>query len=118
MRLIDADALIDTLDRHCDVVCVYSKIQRDVMCGACALGTAFDVIDEQPTIDPAKHGRWMPYEFGDETWHKCSECNTADQYGYRYTAFDGKENVFFSVRHYCPNCGARMDGEEDEADRC
>ena len=59
--------------------------------------------------EKVKRGRWMPYEFGDETWHKCSECNTADQYGYRYTAYDGKEHVFFAVRHYCPNCGARME---------
>jgi len=54
------------------------------------------------------YGHWLPYEYGDETWHKCSKCGTADQYGYKYTAFDGKEYTSYSMRSYCPNCGAKM----------
>lgn len=53
-RLIDADALSKSLDKLCDRVCQYSKAQRDVMCGACPLGDAFSVVeDEAPTIIPA-----------------------------------------------------------------
>ena len=50
MDLIDRQTALDALDKHCDVVCQYSKKQRSVMCGACTLGTAFDVIEGLPSI--------------------------------------------------------------------
>lgn len=49
--LVDRQALLDAMDKHCDNVCPYSKQQRFVMCGACPLGTAFDVIEQQPSIE-------------------------------------------------------------------
>ena len=56
-----------------------------------------------PTADvaPVRHGRWMkckPYnpEFNG---YECSEC------GAKYQGF--------SPDNYCPNCGAKMDGEAD-----
>ena len=56
-RLIDADALSKSLDRLCDRVCQYSKAQRKVMCGACPLGDAFAVVeDDVPTIIPEEEG--------------------------------------------------------------
>ena len=49
--LIDRDALSKSLDSLCDRVCQYSKAQRKVMCGACPLGDAFAVVeDDAPTI--------------------------------------------------------------------
>lgn len=49
--LIDRDALIKSLDELCNRVCQYSKAQRKVMCGACPLGDAFTVIeDDAPAI--------------------------------------------------------------------
>lgn len=56
MRLIDADAAIDALDALCDRECEYSKQQRNFMCGACRLGSAFDVIDELPSVQPTLYG--------------------------------------------------------------
>jgi hypothetical protein len=50
--LIDRQAAIDALDALCDRECEYSKKQRSVMCGACRLGSAFDVIDELPSAQP------------------------------------------------------------------
>ena len=49
-RLGELDKLIDRLDGLCELNCQYSKKQREVMCGACMLGLAFDVIDDAPTI--------------------------------------------------------------------
>ena len=55
--LIDRDALSKSLDSLCDRVCHYSKAQRKVMCGACPLGDAFAVVeDNAPTIIPAEEG--------------------------------------------------------------
>ena len=61
-----------------------------------------------PTIDPVKHGRWMPTSHS--RWvkdhvYRCSVCgNILDMYG--VNAGRGDAN-------YCPNCGAKM-GEEVE----
>ena len=53
-----------------------------------------DLIDDQPTVDAERHGHWI--ECG---WSvRCSEC------GY---------DMPWSVRNYCPHCGAKMDEVED-----
>lgn len=61
-------------------------------------------LDAIPAADvvPVRHGKWK-WEFADNGWanHICSECG--------YT-----KNTDIHVRvgyHYCPNCGARMDGD-------
>ena len=58
MDLISRQAAIDALDALCDRECEYSKQQRSFMCGACRLGSAFDVIDELPSAQPEQ--RWIP----------------------------------------------------------
>ena len=47
-ELISRQAAIDALDGLCDRECEYSKKQRYVMCDACHLGSAFDVIEKLP----------------------------------------------------------------------
>ena len=49
-----------------------------------------------PTVDAVEvvHGRWKKY--GKHDW-RCSACHVGVPY--EYTGF-----------HYCPNCGAKMDG--------
>lgn len=48
--MISRKMAIDALDALCDRECEYSKQQRHVMCGACRLGSAFDVIEELPSV--------------------------------------------------------------------
>lgn len=60
------------------------------------------VLEELPTIDPVKHGKWI---FENRTWFhqpllKCSCCG---------------RRQFFSRFNYCPYCGAMMEAN-DEAD--
>ena len=100
---IKRETVINSLDKLCDRVCQYSKAQRYVMCGACPLGNAFTVIeDDIPSADveERKAGEWKT------GYHKrnglnyaiarCSECTyVVDVLGYKY----------------CPNCGARMVSE-------
>jgi len=50
-RLIDVSVLTEKLNDLCDAVCQYSISQRAVMCGACPLGDAFDVLENVPTLD-------------------------------------------------------------------
>ena len=50
--LISRQVAVDALDALCDRECEYSKQQRSFMCGACRLGSAFDLIDELPSAQP------------------------------------------------------------------
>ena len=62
--------------------------------------------------DAVRHGKWIPFEFGDETWHKCTACGAADQYGTKHIShITGKAHIVYSIRNYCPICGAKMGGE-------
>ena len=89
MRLIDADALkaewpepTDWLDRD-QVLCHITWFRA--------------VIDNMPTIDPVKHGRWITTEYNDgSVLCECSYCGHA-------RPRDGLPI------NYCPNCGCRME---------
>lgn len=61
---------------------------------------AFEMAENAPPSDvaPVVHGKWIPVEaYGIGNTAKCSECEKR-QYGY-----DGFK--------FCPNCGAKMDGD-------
>ena len=82
MRLIDADDLRQVLE-------VFSE--KD------SLGhTPVQLCDAMPTIDAVevKHGEWIMYPISDGM-NQCSKCGV----------------LRFGESNYCPNCGARMDGE-------
>ena len=53
------------------------------------------LIDSVPAADvaPVRHGRWINHGWSTV----CSECG---------------EDYAFAKRNYCPNCGAKMDGDE------
>ena len=69
-------------------------------------------------VAPVRHGRWLwdvethgdpMYGVDEDFGYRCSECKVwADEYG-----VDGDiyEEPPTHILHYCPNCGARMDGE-------
>ena len=106
MRLIDADALKDKWQNDLnealengadyidnDIEDVYRWFAED--------------LESSPTIDPVKHGKWIPIN---ERAAKCSLCGE-----WEYTnGIDktGTAIIHRAIKHYCPNCGARMDGEE------
>lgn len=86
MRLIDADAILAKMirtNRYWDI--------------------KFD-IDEAPTIEsePVKHGRWEEHICFDDGFWICSNCK-----------FVSQATAAPKLYRYCPNCGAKMD-EEDE----
>lgn len=68
-------------------------------------------IGDCPSADvaPVRHGRWKPF---DRTWGRsvftCTACGDA---------MDVPTEMGNPLFVYCPNCGARMDGEDDETDR-
>ena len=61
-------------------------------------------IDDAPGVDaePVRHGKWiLNKHYGD---YECSACGEGD-----FRVWDFKEHNM----NYCPNCGAKMDGDAD-----
>ena len=94
-RLIDANALMERL-------MFKRKIsERGLFRG---LESAMAQVKKAPTVDAVEvvHGRWeMGVDEGDYEYGTCSVC------GYNeYNAFG-----CCLPHNYCPNCGAKMDGD-------
>ena len=89
MRLINADALIDTLYDH-EFASYIDK------------GEVSTVINDEPTVDaePVKHGKWKKIRGA----INCSACKSSSW----SMSFEGLVTAF----NYCPNCGARMEKPE------
>lgn len=107
MRLIDADAVIERLNK------VYAEddvFSQGIFCG---VSYAIDVVKIAPTIDaePVKHGVWDNsgrYKFpSGATAVRCSNCGCCLE-EYEYVSCNW---------YYCPVCGAKMDGERKNHER-
>ena len=95
-RLIDADQfkakLLSFMDRK-------STTPSDT---DCVLDGVINLLEEQPTIGPVKHGEWVYGGSSENLRVTCSEC------GYKVNYF---WNSWRDAK-YCPNCGAKMSMEE------
>lgn len=92
MRLIDADAILEKMRSSMDMQDLYLPSHfMDI------------VIDNMPTIDahPVEHGQWIHEQGKCFAFRKCSKCDYSEVL------------VDSFARNYCPNCGARMDGESE-----
>ncbi len=75
---------------------------------------ALEVVQDEESADvaPVVHGKWLNF-YGDFTCAECSKC------GAIYDVVDVKPSgeifgEFEKEYKFCPNCGAKMDLEEDE----
>ena len=105
---IEREALIR---RITEIHCAECDSYHGVRCRACWVDDTLDYIDSEPAADvvPVRHGRWedsIDEWFGTDVY-TCSKCRES------YVLVEGtpKENLW----HYCPNCGAKMDGGVDDA---
>lgn len=72
----------------------------NVWCGGC--GSAVECILAEPIADvaPVVHGRWVCVNKIDPiSGYRCSKC---------------RRRVGFDLTPYCPNCGAKMDGGDND----
>ena len=103
MRLIDADKLRDALQNEIDKASPpYNDTVGAIRCG---VRLARNILEDTPTIDaePVRHGRWIYKGVrGRFPVCECSVCGNAENADWAVLG----DNV-----NYCPNCGARMDGE-------
>lgn len=91
-----------TIKRIEEAYCADCNSYNGVRCRACGTGDAIDMIEDAPAADvaPVVHGRWEPHDrvFGDN-FLVCSKCQ-----------FVSEDKATRRYYHYCPNCGAKMDG--------
>lgn len=90
-RLIDADLLKLGINKNDEIFCTPVR------------PLIIDLIDNMLTADvqPVKHGRWI--NTNNPNHLRCSNCDIIHMIA-QYP--NGKIS-------YCPNCGARMDGESE-----
>ena len=82
------------------------EIDRDLQMAACVMKSCLDTIHDVSAADvvEVRHGRWVEQEGPNmDTYYDCSAC------GESFCFIEGSpsDNLYL----YCPNCGARMDGE-------
>ena len=98
-RLIDANALLATLE----------KIADEDETPFFHLDEIADEIMDAPTVDAVEvvHGKWMlEQDYGDGTAdYKCSNCEYDDNF------FTKTLEIYIK---YCPYCGAKMDGGNED----
>lgn len=95
MRLIDADAF---------AVFRFTRKSEDFADGVMYV---LDKIDEASTIEaePVRHGYWDMIS-DNQFW--CTEC------GNEFFLGDATIEMVRALWHYCPKCGAKMDGKEND----
>lgn len=97
MRPIDADALGDKFDLQM----YYLRFEVDTednphrISDSTAINWCRNTLNDAPTIDPVKHGRWETFGNPYGVYY-CSVCNFA---------------IFTKNTPYCANCGSKMDEE-------
>lgn len=105
-RYIDADALLKDIEESV-VFTVRTGQKSPEIRGA---NKIVDRIKSAPTVDmqEVKHGKWMrtfPNELLDGNYF-CSNCQSGIDIA------TAEETPTDRELFYCPNCGAKMDGEE------
>ena len=118
MRLIDADALKDKLQQHHDFYVMawggFGKMPIGEKKRVDEITNCIAEVVNAPTIDAVSvvRGEWIVYEGGwkDLDYYppkcKCNQC------GYE----EGLYILHAKPTNYCPNCGAKMDGERKESE--
>ena len=99
-RLISADAFIE--DIKTEAVNLFLDGFKGTPQPTDHLFAIIDRINEQPTVDAVEvvHGRWIDTDYKPDIYCKCSVC------GRRVYAYDDY--------NYCPRCGAKMDGGNED----
>lgn len=73
-------------------ITIYLKSDNDIYM---KFGAEFSKFISEPVVEERKHGHWLTKK----AWHvECSECHHVLEF-------------ICDVKKYCPNCGAKMDGE-------
>jgi len=100
MRLIDADRLQELFNVTSSALLSDVALSKDIEHVVRACLMVSEMISDAPTVkaEPVKPGQWTINRRGNI---ECSLCGNEPYH-------DNKRNM-----NYCPNCGAKMDAEEE-----
>lgn len=103
MALINREALLEKIQFRIEPQGIVGETVRDMV------EKTREIIMAEPTVEVA-HGRWI--EEQDDymicaTFFTCSNCKDS----FYNSEMDDKE--YIATMKYCPNCGAKMDGEAE-----
>ena len=91
-----------------EIHCAECDSYHGVRCRACCVGDTLDYIESDAAADvaPVVHGRWeyTPQTFNTLGLIRCPFC--------KWWSFDKSIDGIYK---YCPNCGAKMDGGDNDA---
>lgn len=115
MRLIDADVVLKALDEALDEARKDGANLMDVLKMELFKNFIKQIISCTPTIEaePIRHGHWInacQTKFDKLFFPRTVKCSVCGN----YLDFDGI-NAGWDDTNYCPNCGAKMDEEENDA---
>ena len=102
MRLIDADALVENIESEIDKprkVALLADYNHFYCAG---MRNVIRLVKRLPTVDDIKHGHWEESKCLDDCFWVCSCCK-----------FPSQAIAAPKLYKYCPNCGAKMDGEAE-----
>lgn len=92
MELIAREALKSKLQKNIEELADKTGFFEGIRMG---YESAVHFVEQAPTVEERKHGHWITKK----AWHvECSECHHVLEF-------------ICDVKKYCPNCGAKMDGE-------
>lgn len=105
MRAIDAEPIIEELYKI-----GYEKDEAGEHEFALGIDTVIYLLEQAKTVEaePVRHGKWERIEdYYDLSTIRCSLCHEE-------WSFDCMDDVELLNYNYCPNCGAKMDLEEQK----
>lgn len=104
--LIDSENLIARIDK-CYQESAKTGLRLEPVMAIRDIKALISVMPEVEAV-PVKHGRWIENEgFDGDSYYTCSSC------GCDWTTIDGTPTE--NNMRYCPECGSRMDLEEQDA---
>ena len=81
-------------------------ISNGEYCGYCTEDVNLNSIPAADVV-PVVHGKWVKAHWKNSV--SCANCSICGFEAYHYD-FQGVQKTY----NYCPNCGAKMDGEEQD----
>lgn len=98
---IEREALLEEINEKISNIAFNSPYQDEVGIMVSGMSRIRDSVEDAPAADvvPVVHGEWLLRHEGHGHYWECSVCHTNPCI---YVTEDTR---------FCPNCGARMDGE-------